>query len=283
MGKCNLNNQNTSLFTTDTRFILSFMYKRSKSTHIRDSNIKNCVLMHIMPTGNRGHFLVDPSHAPLLASISLFCARERLIMLLKGVGTVYMLLPLMLCMTFLSYEINNIYEARIVGKSTRERYMISFYWLVAAEAFAFFSLLFSWFTKSIRVPAARFNRVIVGAEISSALRLRLINSALLLSSSVTVAYSRIGLGYRSISITVSRLCYTILLRVIFLRVQRVEFSISSLTMSRRFYRSILFSSLRFHRIHVLVRVLFLLYALRRVLSRNSTPENHPVYLCSVIY
>jgi len=55
-----------------------------------------------MPTGNRGHFLVDPSHAPLLASISLFCARERLIMLLKGVGTVYMLLPL-------------------VGKSTRER------------------------------------------------------------------------------------------------------------------------------------------------------------------
>merc|ERR1712183_923915 len=104
MGKCNLNNQNTSLFTTDTRFILSYMYKRSKSTHIRDSNIKNCVLMHIMPTGNRGHFLVDPSHAPLLASISLF-------VLLKGVGTVYMLLPLMLCMTFLSYEINNIYEA----------------------------------------------------------------------------------------------------------------------------------------------------------------------------
>ena len=89
--------------------------------------------------------------------------------------------------------------------------------------------------------------------------------------------------FRSIQITVKRLVLTIVLGVVFLRVQWVEFSISSLTMARRFYRSILFSSLRFHRMHVLVRVLFSIYALRRVLSRNSTPESHPVYLCSVIY
>ena len=239
--------------------------------------------MPIMPTRNRGHFLVDPSHAPLLASISLFCARERLIILLKRVGTIYILVPLVLCITFLSSEINFIYKVRIVGKSTRDRYIVSFYWLVAAEAFAFFSLLFSWFTKSIWAPAVRVSGIMAGAEIPSAIRLGLINSALLLSSSVTVTYSHIRLGYRSIKITVSRLLLTILLRIVFLRVQWVEFSISSLTIARRFYRSILFSSLGFHRLHVLVRVLFLIYALRRVLSRNSTPTNHPVYLCSVIY
>merc|ERR1712168_1242580 len=94
----------------------------------------------------------------------------------------------------------------------------------------------------------------------------------LLSSSVTITYSHIRLRFRSIQITVKRLVLTIVLRVVFLRVQWVEFSISSLTIARRF-----------HRIHVLVRVLFLIYALRRVLSRNSTPESHPVYLCSVIY
>ena len=103
------------------------MYKCSKSTHIRDSNIKNRILMPIMPTRNRGHFLVDPSHAPLLASISLFCARERLIILLKRVGTIYILVPLVLCITFLSSEINFIYKVRIVGKSTRDRYIVSFY------------------------------------------------------------------------------------------------------------------------------------------------------------
>ena len=58
-----------------------------------------------------------------------------------------------------------------------------------------------------------------GAEIPSAIRLGLINSALLLSSSVTVTYSHIRLGYRSIKITVSRLLLTILLRIVFLRVQ----------------------------------------------------------------
>ena len=236
-----------------------------------------------MPTANRRHFLVDPSHAPLLASISLFCARERLIILLKGVGTIYIIVPLVLNIWFLSAEIRFMDKTRIVGESTRSRYMVSFYWLVAAEAFAFFSLLFSWFTKSMWAPAVRISRVIAGAEIPSAIRLGLMNSALLLSSSVTITYSHIGLRYGSIQITVKRLVVTILLRVIFLRVQWVEFSISSLTIARRFYGSMLFSSLRLHRMHVLVGVLFLMYALRRVLSGNSTPESHPVYLCSVIY
>ena len=126
------------------------MYKCSTVTHIRDSNIKHCVLVHIMSTGNRGHFLVYPSHVSLLASISLFCVREKLIMLLKRVGIVYMLLPLVLCITFSSYEINHIYKSRIVGQSTRDRYIVSFYWLVAASrSICIFSLLFSWFTKSI--------------------------------------------------------------------------------------------------------------------------------------
>jgi len=236
-----------------------------------------------VPTANRRHFLVDPSHAPLLASIALFCARERLIMLLKRVRTVFILVPLVLNIWFLSAEIRFIDKARIVRESTRSRYIVSFYWLVAAEAFAFFSLLFSWFTKSIWAPAVRVSGIITRAEIPSAIGLRLINSALLLSSSVTITYSHIRLRFRSIQITVKRLVLTIVLRVVFLRVQWVEFSIASLTMASRFYRSILFSSLRFHRIHVLVRVLFLMYALRRVLSRNSTPESHPVYLCSVIY
>jgi cytochrome c oxidase subunit 3 len=232
---------------------------------------------------NRRHFIVNPSHAPFLFAVALFCVRERLIIILKRVGTIYIIIPLLITRVFICSEITFLDYRGIVRDHTRSRYIVSFYWLVAAEAFAFFSLLFSWFSKRTWAPALRISRHVLRAELPSAMGLRLLNSALLLSSSVTVTYSHISLSIRSEYGTSIRLIYTIVLRCLFLRVQWVEFSESSISISDGFYGSILFASLRFHRIHVLVRVLFLLVALWRVKSRNSTPSTHPTYLCSVIY
>jgi len=232
---------------------------------------------------NRRHFIVNPSHAPLLISVSLFCVRARLIILLKRVGSLIILIPLLLTWNFLNLEIIDIDKSRNVRDYTRSRYVISFYWLIAAESFAFFSLLFSWFRKRAWTTTLRVGRYLDRAPIPSALRLRLMNSALLLSSSVTVTYSHIRLSIGSISKAISRLLYTIMLRVIFLRVQWVEFSESSICISDSYYRALLFSSLGFHRIHVLVGVIFLIVAYWRIQRRNSTPNSHPTYLCSVIY
>merc|ERR1712228_15960 len=109
--------------------------------------------------------------------------------------------------------------------------------------------------------------IVQRAELPSAMRLRLINSALLLSSSVTITYSHLALTSGMLSASLSRLVYTITLRCLFLRVQWVEFSTSALSISDRFTRSILFASLRFHRIHVLVRVIFLIIAIIRIFLR----------------
>jgi len=216
-------------------------------------------------------------------SFSAFCARERFIMLLRGTGTVVMLLPLVFRLAFLTSEINNFDKAGYVGDNTRSRYIVSFYWLVAAEAFAFFSLLFSWFAKGTWAPSLRISRIVQGAELPSAIRLRLMNSALLLSSSVTITYSHLALTSGILNASLSRLVYTITLRCLFLRVQWVEFSTSALSISDRFTGSILFASLRFHGIHVLVRVIFLIIAIIRLISRASTPHSHPTYLSAVIY
>lgn len=232
---------------------------------------------------NRRHYILRPSHAALLMSFSAFCARERFIMLLRGTGTVVMLLPLVFRLAFLTSEINNFDKAGYVGDNTRSRYIVSFYWLVAAEAFAFFSLLFSWFAKGTWAPSLRISRIVQRAELPSAIRLRLMNSALLLSSSVTITYSHLALTSGILNASLSRLVYTITLRCLFLRVQWVEFSTSALSISDRFTGSILFASLRFHGIHVLVRVIFLIIAIIRLISRASTPHSHPTYLSAVIY
>lgn len=232
---------------------------------------------------NRGHFITSPSHAPLLFAVAIFCVRERLVIILKGVGSVYIILPLFFTLLFICSELIHIDYAGLVGDRTRLRYITSFYWLVAAEAFAFFSLLFSWFSKRTWAPAVRISRYVPRAEMPSATGLRLLNSALLLSSSITITYSHMSLGTRSRQGTIIRMLYTISLRLLFLRVQWVEFSESSMSISDRFYGSILFSSLGFHRIHVFVRVIFLFVALIQLMSRSSTPFTHPTYLCSVIY
>lgn len=186
-------------------------------------------------------------------------------------------------MAFLTSEMNNFDKAGYVRDNTRSRYIVSFYWLVAAEAFAFFSLLFSWFAKGTWAPSLGISGIVQGAELPSAIRLGLMNSALLLSSSVTITYSHLALTSRMLRASLSRLIYTITLRCMFLGVQWVEFSTSALSISDRFTRSILFASLGFHRMHVLVGVVFLLIALLRLMSRASTPHSHPTYLSAVIY
>lgn len=209
--------------------------------------------------------------------------RERLVILLIGCSTILILVPLLCSVTYLTKDIMSIDQIGLVRNITRKRYMVSFYWLVAAEAFAFLSLICSWLTKGTWAPASRIARIVDRVPIPSALGLGLINSALLLSSSVTITYSHISLITGGLKGTKKGLLWTIGLRILFLIVQWTEFSESSVSISDGLYRSLLFACLGFHGIHVLVRVVFLLIAYWRVSSRDSTANTHPTYMCSVIY
>jgi len=204
-------------------------------------------------------------------------------MLLIRCSTLLILIPFLASVFYLTSDMLNIDRIGLVGDITRKRYIASFYWLVAAEAFAFLSLICSWLTKRTWAPASRMARVIDRVPIPSALGLGLINSALLLSSSVTITYSHISLISGGLKRTKKGLLWTICLGVIFLRVQWTEFSESSVSISDRLYRSLLFACLGFHGMHVLVRVVFLLIAYWRVGSGYSTARTHPTYMCSVIY
>lgn len=76
---------------------------------------------------NLRHFIVLPSHAPLLISLALLATREGLICILKGCGTTKLLLPIIVTAVYLSYEMVSIDKSGLVGSRTRLRYIVSFY------------------------------------------------------------------------------------------------------------------------------------------------------------
>jgi len=216
-------------------------------------------------------------------SVSTFCFARGVIIIIKRVRSLVIILPLVLNIFFLSSDQYDLNLSRLIGKDTYSRYMISFYWVIRAESFAFLSLISSWIVKGSWRASMGMTRYIPGMPIPSALRLRLLNSALLLSSSATITYSHLRFLRGNLEATSKRMEFTLVLRILFLMVQWVEFSTSPINISNGFYGSMLFSSLRFHRIHVLVGVIFLIIAYKIILSRLFTPSTHSTFKASIIY
>nr|BCM73333.1 cytochrome c oxidase subunit III [Thetys vagina] len=232
---------------------------------------------------NRGHFLVNTSHSPVLMSLSIMCLGEGIIMILKGGFSSIMFLPFFLNLLILIKDQLSMGSEGQVGKDTNWRYLISFYWFVAAEALAFLSLISSWFFKCFWMTQMKMVINLNGIGLPSPLGLGLMNSALLLSSSATITYAHHSFMAGEMNIAKSYLDFTLLLGVVFLGVQWVEFSTSNMNISNGFSGSLLFSSLGFHGLHVLVGVVLLLISYKFILRGTMTSKSHCLFKSSIIY
>nr|BCM73309.1 cytochrome c oxidase subunit III [Pegea confoederata] len=232
---------------------------------------------------NRGHFILSESHYPLLMSVSTFCFAEGVIMLIKGVGSLIMVAPLLVNMYYLSSDQYHLNLKGLMGKDTYSRYMVSFYWLIGAESFAFLSLISSWMVKGSWGASMGMTGYVPGMPMPSALGLGLLNSALLLSSSATITYSHLGFLGGNMEATSKGMEFTLVLGILFLMVQWVEFSSSPMNISNGFYGSMLFSSLGFHGMHVLVGVVFLIISYKMILGGSLTSSTHSTFKASIIY
>lgn len=79
----------------------------------------------------------------------------------------------------------------------------------------------------------------------------------------------------------NRLVFTIRLRVVFTAVQYLEYCESRFSISDSAYGSVFFIATRFHRFHVLVRSLFLVVCLVRIVRRQLNASRHVRYECAV--
>lgn len=86
----------------------------------------------------------------------------------------------------------------------------------------------------------------------------LLNTVLLLSSGVTVTWGHHSLVSGEYNDATNRLILSILLGVVFLYCQFIEYGNASFSMSDRVYGSTFFSLTRFHGFHVTVRTIGLI-------------------------
>jgi len=92
----------------------------------------------------------------------------------------------------------------------------------------------------------------IGVEVLDPYRIPLLNTVLLLSSRVTVTWGHHSLGSRDYAAAANGVLLSIVLRVIFLICQFVEYNNAVFSISDGVFGSNFFALTRFHRFHVTV-------------------------------
>jgi heme/copper-type cytochrome/quinol oxidase subunit 3 len=178
-------------------------------------------------------------------------------------------------------------EATIIRFHTarvQKNLIIRIIWFISSEVLFFFRFFWTFFYSSLGVSAdTRFSWPPYGLIVLDPSSVPLVNTVVLLRSSVTVTWSHYCLLIRNYSGAKLRLIVTITLRVIFTCLQRLEYYDSRFSIRDSAYRSIFFIATGFHRFHVLVGSIFLFISFIRIIRRQLNSMRHVGYECAVWY
>lgn len=105
-------------------------------------------------------------------------------------------------------------------------------------------------------------------------RIPILNTIILLSSGVSITWCHYSIIKRNKFDRFFRLLFTIILGLIFLFFQYLEYSEASFTISDSVYGSIFFISTGFHGLHVLIGTIFLIINLFRIGFDNYSLKHH---------
>nr|YP_010194649.1 cytochrome c oxidase subunit 3 [Conidiobolus taihushanensis]QZZ81388.1 cytochrome c oxidase subunit 3 [Conidiobolus taihushanensis] len=232
--------------------------------------------------------LVEPSPWPLTTSIGLGLTTIGGVIYFNGLGSLVLVIGLLVTvMTMGLWWRDCIREAGYQGyhtKKVRRGINIGFILFIVSEVFFFFSIFWAYFHSSL-APSVELGVMWppLGIEPLNIWELPLLNTIILLSSGATVTTAHHGLITGNRKIVIISLFFTLVLAVLFLMFQGIEYYNAPFTFSDGVFGSTFFFSTGFHGIHVLVGTIFLAVAFNRVVNYELTDTHHEGFQSAILY
>lgn len=146
---------------------------------------------------------------------------------------------------------------------------------IISEIFFFFSFFWGFFHRSLS-PSIELgiNWPPIGIEPFNPFIIPLLNTAILLSSGVTVTWAHHRLIENNYTQTIQGLFFTVILGVYFSILQAYEYIESPFTIADSVYGSTFFMATGFHGLHVLIGTMFLFICLIRHINFHFSANHH---------
>nr|UFZ13796.1 cytochrome c oxidase subunit III [Anachauliodes laboissierei] len=228
---------------------------------------------------NHPFHLVDYSPWPLTGALGAFTTVSGLIMWFHQYSMNLLLLGnLITLLTMYQWWRDIIREGTFQGHhtlivTTGLRWgMILF---IISEVFFFISFFWAFFHSSLS-PSIELGAVWPPTGITpfNPLQIPLLNTAILLTSGVTVTWAHHSLMEDNYTQTIQGLFFTVILGLYFTMLQAYEYIEASFTIADAVYGSTFFIATGFHGLHVIIGTTFLLVCLIRQINCHFSSNHH---------
>ena len=235
--------------------------------------------------------LVDPSPWPILTSVSLYSLALGFLMYFHYFNGGLFQLVFGLCVVsfnlfrwFFDIMVEATYEGHHTYK-VQQNILLGMLLFITSEIMFFFAFFWAFFHFSLS-PSIALSGVWPpkqGIHTLDYAALPLLNTAILLSSGVTVTWAHRGVVEGSRSDTTYGTIATIVYGVIFTLCQKYEYDNATFSINDSAYGSVFFMTTGFHGLHVFIGTLFLFICLLRHLNYHFFKKHHIGFVCAIWY